>query len=175
MTPHRRRRLVVALLLLALPLGACGGASDEKPASQRLPAVTLDSLDGGDPVDLSTLRGPLVINLWAAYCGPCRRELPIYAQFADKYAGQVDVVGIDWNDPQAQAARDLARRSGVDYPLYADLDLDINGQGPIPAIRGLPAIMLVDDHGDLVHFDYVEMKSLDQLVTLVNDNLGTSL
>jgi thiol-disulfide isomerase/thioredoxin len=175
MTRRRPWRLVAALLLLALPVSACGRGADDQPASKRLPAVTLDALDGGDPVDLSTLRGPMVINLWAAWCGPCRRELPIYAEFADKYADQVGVIGIDWNDPQAQEARDLARESGVDYPLYADLDLDINGQGPIPVIRGLPAIMLVDAQGDLVHFDYVEMKSLDQLVTLVNDNLGTSL
>lgn len=174
----RRPRRLIAALLLALPLvslASCSGSSGDA-ASKQLPAVTLDSLDGGEPVDLSTLRGPMVVNLWAAWCGPCRQEMPIYARFAEKYAGRVDVLGIDWNDPQAANAVSLAEESGVTYPLLQDPDTTIDGQGPFPAhIRGLPMILLVDEQGRVVHLEYVEIKSLDQLVTLVNDNLGTSL
>ena len=52
-----------------------------------LPALVLQDLDGR-PVKLQDLRGqPLVINLWATWCGPCRRELPTLAQAQQRMPG----------------------------------------------------------------------------------------
>ena len=48
------------------------GAGD--PVDGGLPEVTLPCLGGGPDVDLSTLRGPMVINLWQANCGPCKKD-----------------------------------------------------------------------------------------------------
>ena len=48
------------------------------------------------------------------------RELPLYQAFAQKYAGKVDVLGIDFQDTQVDAARELAARPGVTYPLFVD-------------------------------------------------------
>ena len=39
-----------------------------------------------------------MINLWASWCAPCRDELPHYQAFAEKYAGKVDVLGIDFQE-----------------------------------------------------------------------------
>lgn len=180
MTHRPSRRASLAALLLLVPVAAaCAGSDDapgdDAPPSRALPAVTLESLDGGAPVDLSTLRGPLVINLWAAWCGPCRTELPIYARFARRYAGRVDVLGIDWNDPQRDAAIELARTSGVAYPLLADPDSEIDGEGPFPAIRGLPAMAFVDEQGEVTHFEYGEITSVAELVGLVDEHLGVAL
>lgn len=165
------------LLALALLLGGCssGGDGDDKPAPdapQTLPQVTLQPLEAGDAVDLSTLRGPLVVNLWASWCTPCRRELPIYERFSEKYAGRVDVVGIDFNDPQRSKAIQLTRDTGVTYPLLTDPETTIDGKGPIPVLRGLPALILVDEQGHVVDLEYVEITSLSQLETLVSEHLG---
>jgi thiol-disulfide isomerase/thioredoxin len=136
-------------------------------AGQGLPEVTLPCLGGGRDVDLSELKGPLVVNLWAQWCGPCRAELPLYQAFSEKYAGRVDVLGVDWNDTQPRRALELARETGVRYPLVADSE---------PAIRGqvLPRILLIDAEGDVVHDEAVEITSVAQLEDLVAEHLGVS-
>ena len=137
------------------------------PVADGLPAVTLPCLGGGPDVQLARLRGPLVVNLWAQWCGPCRAELPRYAAFARKYAGRVRVLGIDYQDTQPTWALQLARRSGVTYPLLADPD------GRLRA-RGLPKILMVDARGRLVYDEYGEITSVHQLERLVARHLGVS-
>lgn len=139
-----------------------GGAGRE---ATQLPGVTLASFeDGGTPLALRSLRGPAVVNLWASWCGPCKRELPYYAQLSKKYAGKLDVVGIDFQETKASAAQALVRDTGVDYPLYLDPD------GALRAI-GLPKVILVDAAGKVVFEKYVEITSLAQLEKLVSDHL----
>lgn len=140
-----------------------------------LPDVTLPCLGGGPDVDLAGLRGPVVVNLWASWCGPCRRELPIYQQFHERYGDRVGVVGIDYNDVQPKAALELARDTGVTYPLLADPGSTLEGTESFPTIPGLPWIVLVDADGAIVHKQPIEITSVDQLVGLVDEHLGTHL
>lgn len=152
----------------------CRAATGE-PVDGGLPDVTLPCLGGGPDVDVAALRGPLVVNLWASWCGPCRQELPIYQQFYERYGDQVGVVGIDYNDVQPEAALELARSTGVTYPLLADPGSGLEGSDAFPTIPGLPWIVLVDAEGKVVHRQPVEITSIDQLVGLVNRHLGADL
>ncbi len=158
-------RAAATLAALALVLGGCSSEAPQSTKSDRLPDLTLAALESGDPVRLTTLRGPLVINLWASWCGPCREELPRYAEFAKKYTGRVDVLGIDFQETRPAAAVKLAADSGVDYPLYADPD------GRLRAI-GLPKIILVDKDGRIAFEKYVEITSVGQLEQMVRAHLG---
>ncbi len=147
-----------------------GDASD--PAEGGLPAISLPCLGGGKDVDLSTLRGPMVINLWASWCGPCRSELPILQRFHEKYGDRVALLGIDYQDVQPYAAMQLVQDTGVTYPLLADPQASLSGAAPLPVVRGLPVIVLVDDAGRVVHTEAVAIKSLGQLEELVRTELG---
>ncbi len=147
----------------------------EDPANNPtngLPSVTLPCLGGGPSVDLATLRGPFVLNLWASWCEPCRRELPVFEDFATKHAGEIGVVGIDWNDTQPLEALELARDSGVTYPLLADPQIDLAGIGDVP-IRGLPVLVLVDAEGNVALQRAMEINDLAELERLVAEHLGT--
>jgi thiol-disulfide isomerase/thioredoxin len=140
-----------------------------------LPEVTLPCFGGGNDVDLSALRGPMVVNIWASWCGPCRHEMPILQSFHEQYAGQVSVLGIDYQDPQTGSAMELVRDSGVTYPLLADPQSDLSGAEPLPILSKLPFLALVDADGRVVHQEFVQIESEQELVDLANEHLGTDL
>lgn len=148
---------------------------DGDPVDGGLPDLTLPCLGGGHDVDLSSLRGPMVVNLWASWCGPCRQEMPILQDFHAKYGDRVRVLGIDYQDVQTDAAMDLVRQTGATYPLLADPQSDLSGAAPFPALRGLPFLALVDADGRVAHQEFTIVESRQQLVELVNRHLGTSL
>lgn len=163
------RKVLAVLALLAFAAGCAQEAGTPTPGpSDRLPDVSLSSLTGGDAVDLGALRGPVVVNLWAQWCEPCKRELPIYQQFYARHGTAVQVLGVDWQDTQPDAARALAAKSGVAYPLVVDGEPEIRAQA-------LPKLLLVDDRGRIAYQEYVEIKSLGQLESLVEKHLGVSL
>jgi cytochrome c biogenesis protein CcmG/thiol:disulfide interchange protein DsbE len=160
----RRIPAALAAVLLVLTLAGCG---KEASKPQRLPDITLPGFDGQPSVDLGTLKGPAVVNLWASWCGPCKRELPIYADFARRHAGKIDVLGVDWQETIGSAARSLVARSKVGYPLVVDPD------GKLRA-NFLPRLILVDATGKIAYQEYVEIKTADQLESLVAEHLGVS-
>jgi thiol-disulfide isomerase/thioredoxin len=147
---------------------------DASPVDGGLPAVTLPCFGGGPDVDLSSLKGPLVINLWQATCAPCRKEMPVLQEFHEKYGDRVGVIGVDYQDVQTEPAMQLVKRSGVTYPLLADPDGDISAKSPFPVIRGLPLFAFVAADGT-VQLASGGIDSLDDMVALANEHLGTDL
>ena len=139
-----------------------------------LPDLTLPCLGGGPDVDLASLRGPLVVNVWGSYCGPCRQEMPALQEFYDRYGDRVDVVGIDYQDTQPMAAIELARKAGVTYPLVADPGGDINAAAPISVIRGVPWFVFVDADGNVTNAAG-GVDSADELAELASEHLGIDL
>ena len=139
-----------------------------------MPAVTLPCFGGGPAVDLSTLHGPMVVNLWASWCGPCREEMPVLQKFHEQYAARVPIIGVDYQDAQPTAAMDLAAESGVTYPLLADPQSDLRGAGPFPGNIGLPIFAFVDADGS-VTVVAGGIDDLPDLVDLVEEHLGVRL
>lgn len=152
-----------------------------------LPDVTLRCLGGGESVDLARLRGPLVITFWASWCGPCKRELPIFQRFATKYAGRVAVLGIDTNDVRPDAALDLIAQTGVRFPLLADPATKV-AEGGLRVIY-LPTLAFIDADGRLTTWSAgggsggegadgsattkaMEIESLREFEALATEHLG---
>ncbi|MDP3966804.1 MAG: TlpA disulfide reductase family protein [Nocardioides sp.] len=146
------------------------GAAAE--SADGLPDLSLPCLGGGPAVDLARLDGPLVLNLWAQWCAPCREELPIYQEFHERYGDQVAVWGVNWNDTQPARAIDLLAETGATYPQVVDLDLQL---GAPLRVRGLPMLVLVDGDGHVRYAQGLEITSLGQLEGLVEEHLGVRL
>jgi thiol-disulfide isomerase/thioredoxin len=148
---------------------------DGEPVAGGLPTITLPCFGGGDDVDLSSLRGPMVINLWAVTCGPCRTEMPILQDFHEQHGDRVSVLGIDYQDSQTVGAMELVQDTGVTYPLLADTQSALDGAAPFPRLSGLPFLAFVDSEGRVVHREFVVIESEQQLLDLVDQHLGIDL
>lgn len=161
--------------LLAVPAVLLVACSFTEPAPQ-LPDLDLAGLrEEDDEVTLSDLDGPTVINLWASWCDPCRREMPVLEEFHQRHGDRVAVLGIDYLDPRREEALRLARSTGVSYQLVVDPDGDLNGGSGIGTIKGLPLVLLVDADGRVQHRRFGEITDVDQLEDLVTEHLDVSL
>jgi thiol-disulfide isomerase/thioredoxin len=111
---------------VAVPFAGCAGLTRPAPdsaappaGSAALPDLVLPCYVGGSDVDLPAVRGPAVINLWASWCAPCRTELPVLQDFADRHAGRVRVIGVVSMD-EREAAVGLADDLAVRFPQLDD-------------------------------------------------------
>lgn len=79
-------------------------------SSQQMPDLSVRNLQG-EPVNLHDLRGkPLVINLWATWCPPCRREMPVL-QAAQQANPEVEFVFVNQGEGQQQVERFLQQQA----------------------------------------------------------------
>lgn len=153
----------------------CPRVTAADPVDDGLPALTLPCLGGGRDVEMSALRGPLVLNLWQSFCGPCIKEMPALQEFHEEHGDRVAVLGIDYQDTRPEAALELARETGVTYPSVADPGGDLNGRDGFPVLRGLPYLVLVDAEGRTRHVEAGGIEDSAELVEMVEEHLGVRL
>jgi thiol-disulfide isomerase/thioredoxin len=128
----------------------CPESSTTVPAlDDGLPDLTLPCLTAGPPVRLAGLRGePLVVNVWASWCPPCRAEMPGLQRLSQRYAEQgVAFAGLDTRDTDA-AASAFIENIGVTYPQVVDPDgrLLLAFRDTLPP-QAIPSTLIVDDEG----------------------------
>lgn len=118
---------------------------------ERIPAISLSGLDGRR-IDLpAQFAGrPLLVNVWASWCGPCIREMPELADYARKQgANGTQVLGIALDD--AEAVQDFLQRVPVDYPIALDTPGPRDAGVRLGNRRGvLPYSVLVSADGRLL-------------------------
>lgn len=141
--------------------------------SDGLPDLVLECLGGDSTVRLAGLRGkPMVINLWAQWCPPCREESPYLRQYQKAAKGKVMLLGINYTDPRPELAVEFASLVGWKFPQLADQDARLAALMRVP---GLPTTLLVDADGKVVHTIAGKLQSSDELVQLTRDKLGVRL
>lgn len=123
--------LIVGLLVVGLVArGGSTSIDDALVAGERPPApdITLPVLvsgpglpPAGQTASLASLKGtPVVLNLWASWCGPCRDEAPIFEKAWNRYRGRgALVLGLDLQDLSENALAFLTQY-GITYPSLRD-------------------------------------------------------
>lgn len=163
--------LVAARVAAGLPDCEPPPAAAE-PALYGLPDVVLPCLGSERSVNLAHLRGrPLVINLWAEWCPPCREEAPVLAAFARRAEGRVAVLGIDYTDPRPDRAIAFARSAGWPYPHLVDSAGVMKTRLAIP---GIPVTLVVAPDGRIVYRRTGPVASADELAGIVAEHLGVT-
>jgi cytochrome c-type biogenesis protein len=137
-------------VVFAVVLAAC--SSSELPARVEVgrdaPPYAARALTG-DSVSLALLRGkPVLLNVWATWCLPCKEEIPYLQQLHGKYADQgLQIVGVSI-DARGDEAKinEFARDFSMTYPIWRDPDERVNAR--FLAI-GVPSTYLIDGDGIL--------------------------
>ena len=113
------------------------------------PAFSLPRLDGKGDVSLASFRGKtVVLNFFASWCGPCKREAPDLESLWRRYrSDRVVVLGVDSGDARGDARRFLDAHR-VTYPIVFDPGEKL-AQGPY-ALPGLPVTYVINPAGRIV-------------------------
>lgn len=153
-----------AKLVDSVPIpGQTGSFLLNKPA----PDFDLEMLDG-KRVRLSDFRGkPVLLNFWASWCGPCRRELPLITKLHRELEGKGLVV-LGLNDELKSTARKFANENGLSFPTLYDAGAKVSRSYRVKAI---PSAFLIDAEGKVVRFvrgsrDEASLRSLLKSVGL---------
>ena len=120
------------------------------------PDFTLATL-GGESFALDDLRGiPVVLNFWATWCGPCQRELPALQGAAERYAGEVLIVGVDQGEA-AETVQKYVDDLGLTFPVPMDAELEVGNRYNV---KGMPTTYFIDGNGIIRHTWTGEMNSV---------------
>jgi cytochrome c biogenesis protein CcmG/thiol:disulfide interchange protein DsbE len=178
-----RTRLFLALCALAAAAllgGGCGGSGSEDEGSPPpdyakalagapAPLAALykqenELLPGGrDAFEkrLAQLRGyPIVVNVWASWCVPCRQEFPVLQKLSARYGKRVAFLGLNSEDSDDAAATFL-REEPLPYPSYTDPDKETADSLDV---IGYPDTAFYDEAGKLVYLKqgpYTESSELE--------------
>jgi cytochrome oxidase Cu insertion factor (SCO1/SenC/PrrC family)/thiol-disulfide isomerase/thioredoxin len=165
-------RTVKAALARAPKGPASAAAAQRQLAGSPAPLASLHSqasqLLGSTQELMSRIRSlrgyPLVVNVWASWCGPCRAEFGLLASASASYGRQVAFLGADYNDPSTGDAESFLRQHLVSYPSYHVPQGGIQALLP-GGLLGTPTTVFISPAGKVVYVhtgQYLSQGTLDQ-------------
>jgi thiol-disulfide isomerase/thioredoxin len=170
MTPGR----IVLMVALAL-ISAAGGylafnamrdpPAADTPVATALPEFTLTDLDGVSRPSSEWDGQPRIINFWATWCPPCRREIPLLVELQASHRDSLQVIGIAVDD--MDAVRDYAADTGFNYPIVVGQQDAVDlGNQILPDWIGLPFTAFVDRSGRItrVHVGELHREEAEEFI-----------
>ncbi|HEY8343077.1 MAG TPA: thiol-disulfide oxidoreductase ResA [Calditerricola sp.] len=159
------RPLVLGVLALAVIVTfyrAFGEDPQLMEKGKAAPDFTLQTVDG-KPLTLSDLRGQaVVLNFWATWCPPCRREMPALQAAYEAYREKgVVVVGVNFGESRA-TVRGFLSRHGVTFPVVLDQDQNITTK--VYGVKTFPTTVLIDSRGmvQAIHVGELNRQLIDR-------------
>ena len=165
----------ILILLIALSLTGC--ASNAKPMASKGEVVDcvdvshvaakaddtiLNCLTGTEKISVESLRGPLILNVWGSWCGPCADEMPYFVEFNEKAKDKVKVLGIAVEEAKAQDSKDFIVAYGMTWPnLYDGKGITRKNFG-----MGVPITWFIDQQGTAVYKHVGVVESTQELIDL---------
>ena len=125
-----------------------GPPGDRLPKGMKVPNASLPYVTvGKGQLDLSTLRGsPMILNFWASWCGPCKKELPVLKKLHEEYADQgLIILGI--TDDRPSQIRAVSSQESLPYPTLFDKR---NALGRRLGVRTIPFTVFISKDGHVV-------------------------
>jgi thiol-disulfide isomerase/thioredoxin len=178
---------VLACLLLA-GCGDVDGTGDKGYISGNGQITVVDEADRGDPIELegttfdgetlslTDLRGQVVVvNAWWSQCPPCRTEMPLLKDAAERTEGEAEFVGLNLRDLDPAPGEAFLRRFDPPYPSIHDPDgAAIIAFTGVLSPRTIPATVVLDPEGRVAATVIGPLPSATTLTDLVEEAGGAS-
>jgi len=141
-----RRRLLVAVPLLALGISASAAELKRWKGKPAAPPIALLGIDGA-PVSLQQFLGKVVlVNFWATWCEPCITEMPSMQQLRDRLAAEgFEVLAVNYQEGPARIST-FMQKMNLSFPVVRDTDGSVARQW---GARVFPASYLIDRSGHI--------------------------
>lgn len=158
------KRLIVTVAIAVMVLAAARLAwiTSNSHASDRLPDFELSTLDGRTWRSAEHQEQVLIINFWATWCPPCRKEMPLFVDMQQAFGqNNVQFIGIALDNKEAVAA--FAENYGINFPLLlggmegSELAKQLGNE-----MVGLPFTVIVA-RGGAIHTRHMGTLEEDQL------------
>lgn len=113
-------------------------------------SLQMPCLDGSSTVNFHSIKGPIIMNVWASWCEGCREEMPY---FIDLYAnpvfktGEIKLLGIDVDEKNTDSGPNFIKSYGMSWPHLEDID----GRSKIVFGPGVPITYFLDKNGEVIH------------------------
>jgi len=158
-------------------LAPCPTGTAPAPQNAVLKGVTAPCLGGPGTVDLgsATAGKPLLINFWAPWCLPCRKELPSIADFARVAGDRVQVLAVQAKEGSENPVLALGLLSEIDVHLPSVVDSRSTIAAALGAPRAYPVSILVRADGTVAKVLPTVFADTQAVTDSVNQYLGTSL
>jgi thiol-disulfide isomerase/thioredoxin len=133
--------------------------------------IEMDCLDRTTGARLGGLRGPMVVNVWGSWCGPCKEEIPIFRTFFERAKGTVELIGVDVEEANFDDGRIFVERHGILWPNLYDPD----GRSRKYFGLGVPVTWFIAADGSVAGKKIGVITSEAELIALTNKYLGVEL
>lgn len=174
------KRSIVALLALAISSFALPATvpADLTPATVRkkAPDFTLEDSQGA-LIKLSSFRGKVVLlDFWATWCTGCKKEIPWYVEFQDKYKKEgLSAIGVSLDDDGWKSVKPFLQEHRINYPIVIG---DWDTMGKSFSFNAMPATLLIDRDGKVaeLHVGMVDKAAFEaDIRTLLKESAKRGL
>jgi thiol-disulfide isomerase/thioredoxin len=142
---------------------SCDEIDTSKKISEEL---KMSCLDGSSEINYHSIKGPIIINVWASWCTGCKEEMPY---FVDLYAnpifksGEIKLLGIDVDEKNADSGPNFIKSHGMSWPHLEDTD----SRSKLVFGPGVPVTYFLDKNGEVIHKYIGAYRSKSQLYEAV--------
>jgi len=142
---------------------SCDEIDTSKKTSEEL---KMSCLDSSSEINYHSIKGPIIINVWASWCTGCKEEMPY---FVDLYAnpifksGEIKLLGIDVDEKNADSGPNFIKSYGMSWPHLEDTD----SRSKLVFGPGVPVTYFLDKSGEVIHKHIGAYRSKSQLYEVV--------
>jgi cytochrome c biogenesis protein CcmG/thiol:disulfide interchange protein DsbE len=112
--------------------------------------LQMNCLDGSSVINFHSIKGPIIVNVWASWCEGCKEEMPYFIDLYSNSIFQTDkikLLGIDVDEKNAESGPNFIKAYGMSWPHLEDVD----GRSKLVFGPGVPVTYFLDNTGEIIH------------------------